>query len=211
MENGVFVLDGVLFDPKGTGGKVADLRSAPRLPGAHNWQNAAAAYAAARALGFLPADVTEALLSFPGLAHRMEWLGEIGGITYVNDSKATNAEAAARALASYDSVYWIAGGRAKQGGIASLAPYFPRLRKAYLIGEAADDFAAALDGHAAYDLSGDLTTAVARATADARVDGSENAVVLLSPACASFDQFPDFEARGDAFRALVDGLREAAP
>jgi UDP-N-acetylmuramoylalanine--D-glutamate ligase len=194
----------------GAGGRVADLSSAPRLPGAHNWQNAAAAYAAARALGFLPADIADALLSFPGLAHRMEWLGEIGGVTYVNDSKATNAEAAARALASYDTVYWIAGGRAKEGGIASLASLFPRVRKAYLIGEAAADFAATLDGHAATDLSGDLATAVARATADARADGAENAVVLLSPACASFDQFADFEARGDAFRSLVDDLREGS-
>ncbi len=203
MEDGVYVLDGVLFDPKGAGGMVADLRSAPRLPGAHNWQNAAAAYAATCALGFFPADIVNALFSFPGLAHRMELVGEIGGVTYVNDSKATNAEAAARALSSYDSIYWIAGGRSKEGGIATLSEYFPRIRKAYLIGEAAEDFAAAL-GHVPVAQCGNMETAVAQAAADAEA----GSVVLLSPACASFDQYSDFEARGDDFRTQVETLRE---
>ena len=130
----------------------------------------------------------------------------IDGITYINDSKATNAAAAANALACYESIYWIAGGRSKEGGIESLAPYFRDVRHAFLIGEAAGEFARTLEGRVAHTRSGDLASAVAAASAKARADGLKNAIVLLSPACASFDQFVDFEARGDAFRALVQAV-----
>ncbi len=206
MGRGVYALQGVLYD--GAGDRVievADLLRAPGLPGRHNWQNAAAAYAAARALGVGAADAAQGLMTFPGLAHRMETVGQIGRVKFVNDSKATNADAARQAMSTYPRFYWIGGGVPKAGGIDSLADLFPRMAKAYLVGEAAPQFARALDGRAPYAMSGHIEAALAEAAADAAASGQE-AVVLLSPACASFDQFPDFEARGDAFRALVQGL-----
>jgi UDP-N-acetylmuramoylalanine--D-glutamate ligase len=205
---GVYALQGVLYD--GSGERVAEvcnLLQARSLPGRHNWQNAAAAYAACRALGISQADVAAGLMSFPGLAHRMETVGAIGAVTFVNDSKATNADAARQAMSTYPRFYWIAGGVPKAGGIDSLADLFPRVAKAYLVGQAAADFAAVLEGQAPVVVSGDLATAAAQAFADARLEGGEQ-IVLLSPACASFDQFPDFEVRGDAFRAAVHALAE---
>jgi UDP-N-acetylmuramoylalanine--D-glutamate ligase len=199
----VFVEDGMLIDDSGRSAeKVMDLRDVPLLPGRHNWQNAAAAYAATRALGLARADIVAGIAGFPGLAHRQEPIATIDGVRFINDSKATNADAAATALACYDSVYWIAGGVPKAGGIASLAPFFPRIRRAFLIGEAAPEFAATL-GAVAHEMSGTLDRAVAAAFAAAKAGGG---VVLLSPACASFDQFTDFEARGEAFRTLVRAL-----
>ncbi|MDR3508075.1 MAG: UDP-N-acetylmuramoyl-L-alanine--D-glutamate ligase [Caulobacteraceae bacterium] len=206
---GVYALQGVLYD--GTAERVvevADLLRARSLPGPHNWQNAAAAYAACRALGIPPTDVADGLLSFPGLVHRMEKVGVIGGVTFINDSKATNADAARQAMSSYPRFYWIAGGVPKAGGIDSLSDLFPRIAKAYLIGQAADSFAKTL-GPAPHEIAGDLATAVAHAFHDAKARGGEQ-VVLLSPACASFDQFPDFEARGDAFRQAVQDLTAPA-
>ena len=206
MGRGVYALQGVLYDATGERViEVADLLRARSLPGRHNWQNAAAAYAAARALGLSVEDAATGLVTFPGLAHRMETVGEIDHVRFVNDSKATNADAARQAMSSYPRFYWIAGGRPKAGGIDSLEDLFPRIAKAYLVGEAADDFARALDGKADHLICGDLERATRAAFADARSSGEE-AIVLLSPACASFDQFPDFEVRGDAFRAAVEGL-----
>jgi UDP-N-acetylmuramoylalanine--D-glutamate ligase len=203
---GVYALQGVLYDGSGERVvEVCDLLRARALPGRHNWQNAAAAYAACRALGIPPADVADGLLSFPGLAHRMELVGKIGDVKFINDSKATNADAARQAMGTYPRFYWIAGGVPKAGGIESLAELFPRVAKAYLVGQAAPEFAKTLDGHAPYVISGDIATATAQAYADAQAAGGE-AIVLLSPACASFDQFPDFEVRGDAFRSIVLGL-----
>jgi UDP-N-acetylmuramoylalanine--D-glutamate ligase len=215
MGRGVYALQGVLYDATGDRVvEVADLLRAPGLPGRHNWQNAAAAYAAARALGVSIEDAAAGLITFPGLAHRMETVGQIGRVKFVNDSKATNADAARQAMSTYPRFYWIAGGRPKAGGIDSLADLFPRIAKAYLVGEAAPDFAKLLDGKAPVTQSGTIQAATAQAFADARESG-EDAVVLLSPACASFDQFPDFEVRGDAFRTAVHALatspqREAA-
>ncbi len=146
------------------------------------------------------------IASFPGLAHRQELIATIDGMRYVNDSKATNADAAAKALVCYDNIYWIAGGLPKAGGIASLAPFFPRIRHAFLIGEAADAFARTLDGVVPYSNLGDLESAVEAAHARARRDRINDAVVLLSPACASWDQFANFEERGEAFRSLVAKL-----
>jgi UDP-N-acetylmuramoylalanine--D-glutamate ligase len=137
----------------------------------------------------------------------MEAVGHIGPVRFINDSKATNADAARQALASYPSVFWIAGGVPKAGGIADLADLFPRVIKAYLIGEAADAFAVTL-GSTPHVVSKTLDAAVAAATADAQAAGGEQ-IVLLSPACASFDQYPDFEARGEAFRAAVLNLGAA--
>lgn len=178
------------------------------LRGAHNAQNAAAAFAAARALGLAPEVIATGIKSFPGLAHRMEQVRTIGNVLFVNDSKATNADAAERALVSFDDIFWIAGGKPKAGGITPLAPYFPRVRKAYLIGEATEEFAATLGEAVAFERSGTLDVAVASAARDAAASGLAHPVVLLSPACASFDQFRNFEVRGDAFRECVKILPE---
>ena len=186
------------------GAVLADLTAARSLPGRHNAQNAAFAYATARALGVSHEVAVEGLLSFPGLSHRMEAVGRLGTVRFINDSKATNADAARQALASYPSVFWIAGGRAKDGGIETLRDLFPRVARAYLIGEAADAFAGTL-GDTPHVVAGTMERAVERAAADAAAAGGEQ-VVLLSPACASFDQFPDFEVRGEAFRAAVLSL-----
>ncbi len=179
-----------------------DLRGMAHLPGAHNHQNACAAYAALRTLGAAPRRIEAALASYPGLPHRCQIVEEIAGVRYVNDSKATNADAAEKALLAFDRIRWIAGGQPKEGGIASLAPHFGRIAKAYLIGEAAAGFSATL-GDVPHEESGTLEAAFAAATADAE----PGETVLLAPAAASFDQFASFEARGDAFVALVDNLK----
>jgi UDP-N-acetylmuramoylalanine--D-glutamate ligase len=136
----------------------------------------------------------------------MEEIGSIGAVLFVNDSKATNADAAARALDCFDTIYWIAGGRPKSGGISSLGEYFPKIAHAYLIGEAADAFAKTLAGKVAFTINGDVESAVRQAAADAAQSRAAQPVVLLAPACASFDQFANFEARGEAFRMAVAQL-----
>ncbi|HWM60511.1 MAG TPA: hypothetical protein VNN98_00090, partial [Rhizomicrobium sp.] len=196
-----------LYDAMGARAvKVMDMAAAAHLPGAHNWQNAALAYGAVKPFISDTKAIAAAIASFPGLAHRMEDVGHIGKTVFINDSKATNADATARALAVYPDIFWIAGGKPKDGGIDSLAPFFPRIRKTYLIGEAAPAFARSLDGKALYEMSGTLDRAVASAAADAAASIATSPVVLLSPACASYDQFKDFEQRGDAFRSLVSKL-----
>ena len=211
VSGGVYVDQGWLVDAMGGQPvRVLDLGLAERLPGAHNWQNAAAAYAAARVSGVDTAAATAAICSFPGLAHRQELVGTIDGVRYINDSKATNADATEKALLCYPAIYWIAGGLAKAGGIEPLAPYFGRLRHTFLIGRATEEFAATLEGSVPFTRCGDLATAVAAASAQACHDGVPGAVVLLSPACASYDQFKNFEERGDIFRGLVEELREAS-
>lgn len=204
LGRGLFVVDGALYDALGPRAvKVMDMAAATRLPGAHNWQNAALAFGAVKPFISDVKKITAAIASFPGLAHRMEDVGHIGKVAFINDSKATNADAAARALATYPDIFWIAGGKAKEGGIESLAPFFPRIRRAYLIGDAVPGFARTLDGKAPYETSGTLDAAVAKAAADAIASSASAPVVLLSPACASYDQFKDFEQRGDTFRKLV--------
>jgi UDP-N-acetylmuramoylalanine--D-glutamate ligase len=206
MGRGVYALQGMLYDATGERvTEICDLTRAVSLPGRHNWQNAAAAYAAARALGLSEQAAALGLMSFPGLAHRMETVGAIGRVRFVNDSKATNADAARQALASYPKVYWIAGGQPKAGGIESLKDLFGHVAKAYLIGTAQDEFAATLGRRVPNVRSGTMDAAVRAAFDDARACG-EDAIVLLSPACASFDQFADFEDRGEAFRAAVHHL-----
>jgi UDP-N-acetylmuramoylalanine--D-glutamate ligase len=207
IEEGVSAVDGILRDWQ-NGKEVAriDLRTMPALKGAHNWQNACMAYGAARALGLSVAEISNAMESFPGLAHRMQEVGCLGHVPFVNDSKATNADAAAKALASFEDIFWIAGGIAKAGGIEPLAPLFPRIEKAYLIGEAADAFAKTLGGKVPFELCGTLDKAVFAAARDAVNSEKANAVVLLSPACASFDHYRNFEIRGDAFVKLVSEL-----
>ena len=186
--------------------EIADLSGIGSLRGVHNAQNAACATAAALALGFEPAAIQAGLKSFPGLAHRMEEVGRRGFVLFVNDSKATNADSAAQALACFNDIYWIAGGKPKTGGIESLRSFFPRIRKAYLIGEAAEDFAKTLGNDVPHEIDITLDKAVAAATRDAEASPSREPVVLLSPACASFDQYRNFEIRGDAFRTLVHAL-----
>ena len=209
MGRGAYALQGLLYDATGERAvEVADLLRARSLPGRHNWQNAAAAYAAARGLGISPEEAAEGLMSFPGLAHRMETVGTIGNVRFVNDSKATNADAARQAMSSYPRFYWIAGGEPKTGGIDALQDLFPRVEAAYLVGEAAPAFAQTLKSKAPVVQSGTIPAAVAQAYADAAASG-EDAIVLLSPACASFDQFADFEERGEAFRAAVQALMHA--
>ncbi len=182
---------------------LAELGGIGSLRGLHNAQNAACAAAAALELGLDPTAIQAGLRSFPGLAHRMEEAGRRGKILFVNDSKATNADSAAQALACFNDIFWIAGGRPKTGGIDALRPFFPRIRKAYLIGEAAEAFAATLAGEVAHEIAGTLDQAVAAAARDAEASAALEPVVLLSPACASFDQYRNFEERGDAFRELV--------
>jgi UDP-N-acetylmuramoylalanine--D-glutamate ligase len=204
LGSGVYAIGGKLFDSTGnTCHEVLDLALATALPGDHNAQNVAAAFAALRHIGLSADRIASAIRSFPGLAHRLEFLGSQKNVRFFNDSKATNADAAARALASFDNIYWIAGGRKKEGGIGSLAEYFPRIAKAYLIGEAADEFAATLASAVPFELAGTLENAIDLAARDAGSSGRAAPVILLSPACASFDQFRDFEHRGDVFRTLV--------
>ena len=196
---------GVIRSMDGYDEAVFDLSKIGSLRGRHNGQNAAAAVAALTLTGLSDAEIEAGLTSFPGLAHRMEEVGRLGPVLFVNDSKATNADAAATALAAFERIYWIAGGLPKAGGIASLEGFFPRIAKAYLIGEAAPAFAATIGERIPYEISAVLENAVASAAADAAMAGAE-AVVLLSPACASFDQYRNFELRGDAFREHVRAL-----
>jgi UDP-N-acetylmuramoylalanine--D-glutamate ligase len=190
----------VLRDGRGV---IADLAACPTLPGAHNAQNAAAASAMALALGVSREGIAAGLATFPGLPHRQELVGEAGGVRFVNDSKATNADSAARALASYERVVWIAGGTGKEGGIAALAPYFPRISHAFLIGRDGPGFAATLAAHGVPHTLSSTLEAATEAAARMALPGE---VVLLSPAAASWDQFSGFDARGDAFRAQVRQL-----
>lgn len=186
--------------------QIASLAGIGSLRGRHNAQNALAAIASCLAAGLSIEEIQAGLASFPGLAHRMEAVGRRGDVLFINDSKATNAEAALPALSSFPRIYWIAGGLPKQGGIEALRPQFSHIARAYLIGEAASSFAATLEGVAEYEISGTLDVALKRAVEDAEQDDADEVVVLLSPACASFDQFRNFEVRGDAFRAAVHAL-----
>ncbi|MCP9319809.1 UDP-N-acetylmuramoyl-L-alanine--D-glutamate ligase [Acetobacter persici] len=182
-------------------------RLGPALPGSHNAENAAAACAMARFLGVPDAALAAALLSFPGLPHRQKLVAEQNGVAFIDDSKATNADASARALGCYDRLIWIAGGMAKEGGIASLTPYFPRIVHTFLIGWDAAQLAGTLTAHGVpFTLSDTLEHAVPAAYAAARRTGTP--VVLLSPACASFDQFSGFEARGLRFLELARAVTE---
>ena len=189
---------------------MAQLAGIGSLRGLHNAQNAAAALAACVALGLDLAAIQKGLVSFPGLAHRMQPIGRkptgLGKVLFVNDSKATNADSAARALASFTDIFWIAGGQPKTGGIVGLSEFFPRIRKAYLIGEAAKEFAGTLEGKVPYEIGGVLSAAVDAAARDAEASDAKEPVVLLSPACASFDQYPNFEVRGKAFTDLVRAI-----
>jgi UDP-N-acetylmuramoylalanine--D-glutamate ligase len=187
-------------------GPPVDLGAARALRGAHNGQNAAFAYAAACALGVATEAIARAFETFPGLSHRMEEIGRRDRVLFINDSKATNADAAEKALLTFRDIHWILGGKPKAAGIKPLRYLFPHVAKAYLIGEATELFAATLADTVPVQRCGTLERATEAAANDALQSTAEEPVVLLSPACASFDQFLNFEARGDAFRAFVAQL-----
>ena len=209
LENGFYGSNGVLLQAvDGTAKAICDLSEAESLPGTHNWQNAAATAAVGHSLGLAHTDIADALTSYPGLPHRQENLGSTNGVTFINDSKATNGEAAVRALACYDDIFWIAGGRAKEDGLAAVRPFLLHIRHAFLIGEAGPEFEVELGGVVPVTQCGDLGTATKAAYRAALNDPATETTVLLSPACASFDQWKSFEARGDAFKQYVVELGE---
>ncbi len=208
VEDGVYTAEAGLVEVEnGKPYPPVSLTGIGTLRGVHNAQNAAAAFALCRAIGLSREEITDGLKSFPGLAHRMEEVGRLSRVLFINDSKATNADAAAKALASFDSIYWIAGGLAKSGGLSGLEFYFPKIRHAYFIGDAASSFAQSVGGALDHKISGTLEMAIHDAARDAAASDDAEPVVLLSPACASFDQFPNFAVRGDAFREIVGSLR----
>ena len=200
LDDGVSIVDHVAWI--GTAG-LACAEHWQTLQGPHNAQNAAAAIAVCRALSVPNESIIEGLSTYPGLPHRMERVREIGGVVYVNDSKATNADSTAPALAAYSRIHWIAGGLAKTDELDACLPHLPHVSGAYLIGDAAPLFGRLLAGKVPVQQSGTLAVAVTRAAAAAQPGDT----VLLSPACASFDQFTDYEARGRAFVELVGALR----
>jgi UDP-N-acetylmuramoylalanine--D-glutamate ligase len=212
VETGVWAKDGMLTEVENgvERGRVS-LDGIGSLRGAHNWQNAAVAYALARSQGLDASTIAKGLGTFAGLAHRMEQVARAGSVLFVNDSKATNADAAAKALASFNDIYWIVGGRPKAGGLNGLEPFFPKIARAYLIGEAAEAFAAQLGTEVDHVQCGTLDRAIETAAADAKRSRGAEPVVLLSPACASYDQFANFEARGQSFRDLVMRLPGVSP
>jgi UDP-N-acetylmuramoylalanine--D-glutamate ligase len=212
LASGIHVEHGnIVRNSGGARSEIAALGGIGSLRGLHNAQNAACATAAALAMGIDHDVLQNGLRSFPGLAHRMEQVGRRGNVLFVNDSKGTNADATAHALSSFSDIFWIAGGKPKAGGITGLTGYFPRIRKAYLIGEAAQEFAGTLGTQVAHEISQTLDVAVEQAARDAEASGITDAVVLLSPACASFDQYRNFEIRGTRFRELVQALPGVKP
>ncbi|MBC9883841.1 UDP-N-acetylmuramoyl-L-alanine--D-glutamate ligase [Bradyrhizobium sp. INPA01-394B] len=211
LASGIHVEHGTIVRTAGGArSEIATLGGIGSLRGLHNAQNAACAAAAALAMGISLDVLQSGLRSFPGLAHRMEQVGRRGNVLFVNDSKGTNADATAHALSSFADIFWIAGGKPKAGGITSLTSFFPRIRKAYLIGEAAQEFSSTL-GSVAHEISQTLDVAIAHAARDAEASGLADAVVLLSPACASYDQYRNFEIRGTTFRELVQALPGVKP
>ncbi len=207
LPKGIYVKDGILIDGFFENHKqVLDLRKAASLPGQHNWQNAAASYAATKSAGIAQDVIVKALLGFPGLEHRQKLVGTAQGIKFINDSKATNPEAAAKALACYDNIYWILGGKPKGEDLDACLPYLSKVKSAFLIGQAAEMFHRILSPRLPVMLCGEMEKAVEAAYHAALQDKAQSAVVLLSPACASFDQFRDFEHRGHMFHDAVQSL-----
>lgn len=207
LGEGVFVVGGMLYD--GTlpnAEKVADISEIASLAGRHNWENAAAAYAVCNTLGMERNRFQTAFESYEGLPHRTQAVAKLDKVLFVNDSKATNLEATSKAISAFDDVYWIAGGQGKGEDFSALKHLFPNIRRAYLIGEASGEIAAALSGEVDYVEAETLERAIALAAKEARVSKADRPVVLLSPACASFDQYRDFEERGEAFGKLAHDL-----
>lgn len=209
-EGGVYVIEGELIDDFDGEEKNLGKLDISTLQGLHNHQNICAVYGVARSMGIESEAIMEAMSSFPGLAHRLQMVKAINGVAYVNDSKATNVSACSYALACYKNVYWIAGGRPKEGGLQGIEKYLPRIRHAFLIGEAMEDFSIFLNNHnIPHNFSHTLDHAIGEAHQLAQSERGKpggTGTVLLSPACASFDQFASFEERGRAFIDLVNNL-----
>ena len=208
LSDGFYAKNGSLYNQTNT--LICDLNKAANLPGIHNWQNAAAAAAVGHALGIKNQLIADAITNYHGLPHRMENLGVINGVTFINDSKATNSVSTARALACHTNIYWIAGGVAKNEGIEAIKPFLTNIRHAFLIGDAAGTFELELSDKIEVTQCGDLETATQMAYLSASKGLSDNPAVLLSPACASFDQWQNFEVRGDAFKKLVSSIQSEA-
>ncbi|MBT4889606.1 MAG: UDP-N-acetylmuramoyl-L-alanine--D-glutamate ligase, partial [Rhodospirillales bacterium] len=207
VSGGVFVENGILIDDSYYRREpIMDLRDVVTLTGEHNWQNAAASFATFRAIGLEVDEIVSGMGTYPGLSHRQEIVKTIDGVLFVNDSKATNPDAAARALASYTNIYWIAGGQSKEGGFDQLLPYLKNVHHAYLVGDDAELIHQAIYSDASCTISGNIADATAAAYRQAVKDGNESAVVMFSPACASFDQFKNFEERGDHFKQCVASI-----
>ena len=213
LQDGIY-RDGtrIMINRNGASRELAELSGITSLRGVHNAQNAAAAVAACLALGLSEDEIRRGIKGFPGLAHRLEMVGRIGRAVAVNDSKATNADATEKALAAFSKgIFWIVGGRAKAGGIEPLAPYFSRIERAYLIGEAAEMFADTLEGQVSYTFAETMERAVELAAKDASYSQAEEPVILLSPACASYDQYRNFEERGQHFKDLIRSFLDLYP
>lgn len=210
VQSGVEMAGSIMVAHRLTGSKnVIDMATLPTLPGKHNWQNACAAFAATRALGLMFDQIEQGLKSFPGLDHRQRLIADIKGVRFINDSKATNADAASKALACYDNIYWIIGGKAKEGGLSGLEIFAPRINHAFLIGAAAQEFAAWCEkNEVPFTDCKTLKVATDKAAVLAWKQKKPSAVVLLSPACASLDQFANFEERGKQF---TDQVRTMIP
>ncbi|NCO02667.1 MAG: UDP-N-acetylmuramoyl-L-alanine--D-glutamate ligase [Alphaproteobacteria bacterium] len=196
----IYVQEGVLYDHDKT---ITDLRTLDTLKGVHNHQNIACVYAAAKEMGLQADDIMTAIKTYGGLPHRQFKVAQINNVTYINDSKATNSEAASKALSSYDNIYWIVGGLPKVGGLNGLEQLMQRVKKAYLIGQAAPDFKIWLDhNNVPSDMCGTLDVATKKAHEEAQL-AHEHGTVLLAPACASWDQFKSFEVRGHTFMQII--------
>lgn len=210
VEGGVAVIGDILYNDIATKEIFGVPLSTTYLPGEHNAQNIAAAFAAAYSMLVRPDRIVQAIQNFKGLSHRLQQVGEVQGIRFVNDSKATNADSSSNALAAYpDHVFWLAGGLAKSGGITSLEPYFKGIKHTFLFGNAQEEFAQTLNGKVPNTLCDTMEVAFNKAVKAAydyaKTTGKE-AIVLLSPACASFDQFPNFEVRGERFCVMVQSF-----
>ncbi len=210
-DGGVYVDRGVIYDAiEGAARPVADISAVSTLRGQHNWQNAAAAYAAVRMCGLTPEEAVTGFTSFPGLPHRMAEVARLDKVLFVNDSKATNVESAIRSLSCFENIYWIAGGRSKPGGFNNLLSELGNVRATFLIGEATSELESALAGTIPAMPCGTLDRAVGEAASAALQSRHASSVVLLAPACASFDQFANFEERGNRFEELVNQLTGGA-
>jgi UDP-N-acetylmuramoylalanine--D-glutamate ligase len=213
LKRGVYAEGSKIYFSRGEDPRlVADLAGIGSLRGQHNAQNVCAAVSAALLTGIDADTILRGLQSFPGLPHRMEQVGMVGQVLFINDSKATNADSTEKALSAFErSVFWIVGGKPKEGGIEALEPYFERVSRAYLIGESSTVFAKTLEGKVAFERCETLQRATEAANMDAALHMGGNPVVLLSPACASYDQFKNFEERGNAFRQQVQRLAGFTP
>ncbi|WP_336294280.1 UDP-N-acetylmuramoyl-L-alanine--D-glutamate ligase [Bartonella sp. CB169] len=210
VENGFYADGDKLFSVcKGQRHMLANLAHAASLRGSHNAQNSLMALATLQALKMNDPHIEKHLVSYKGLAHRMQQVRKIGSVLFINDSKATNADASAPALSTFNNIFWIVGGQAKEGGIEALRGFFHKIHKAYLIGTAAEEFAGVIGSSFPFSMSLTLEDAVHEAAADAMRCKVKEAVVLFSPACASYDQFKNYETRGEAFVSFVTQLKEA--